>query len=137
MPYLIQMGKWPQKRCFIWESFHPIQIFVFSETMGTFQVIHKKYSLGKSFISDFDSSNFVLLEILTFEFLTGMDFAHISNGYRYHTKYDHIDYISPEVLQRTGDNILALVKRIANSDELTNTEVLFYFIFEKCNLNIS
>ena len=55
---------------------------------------------------------------------TGMDFAHVFNGYRYHTKYDHIDYLPPIVLQRTGDNVLALVKRIANSDELTNTEVL-------------
>lgn len=52
-----------------------------------------------------------------------MDFAHVFNGYRYHTKYDHIDYLPSNVLQRTGDNVLALVKRIANSDELTNTEV--------------
>lgn len=54
-----------------------------------------------------------------------MDFAHVFNGYRYHTKYDHINYIPQEVLQRTGDNILALVRKMANSDELTNTEVLF------------
>lgn len=52
-----------------------------------------------------------------------MDFAHVFNGYRYHTKYDHIDYLVPEVLQRTGDNVLALVKTMANADELTNTEV--------------
>lgn len=52
-----------------------------------------------------------------------MDFAHVFNGYRYHTKYDHIDYLPSNVLQRTGDNVLALVKRISNSDELTNTEV--------------
>lgn len=56
-----------------------------------------------------------------------MDFAHVLNGYRYHTKYDHIDYLAPAVLQRTGDNILALVKQIANSDELTNTEVWCLF----------
>lgn len=55
-----------------------------------------------------------------------MDFAHVFNGYRYHTKYDHIDYLPPEVLQRTGDNVLALVRRLANSDELTNTEVNFF-----------
>ena len=53
----------------------------------------------------------------------GMDFAHVFNGYRYHTKYDHIDYLPPQVLQRTGDNVLSLVRRMANSDELTNTEV--------------
>lgn len=52
-----------------------------------------------------------------------MDFAHVSNGYRYHTKYDHIDYLPPQVLQRTGDNILALVRRMANSDELINPDV--------------
>lgn len=63
-----------------------------------------------------------------------MDFAHVFNGYRYHTKYDHIDYLPSNVLQRTGDNVLALVKRIANSDELTNTEVterhIFFFLHE-------
>lgn len=55
--------------------------------------------------------------------IEGMDFAHVTNGFRYHTKYDHIDYLPPAVLQRTGDNILALVKKMANSDELTNTQV--------------
>lgn len=54
----------------------------------------------------------------------GMDFAHMMYGYRYHTKYDHINYIPAEVLQRTGDNILSLVRVIASSDELTNTEVI-------------
>lgn len=53
----------------------------------------------------------------------GMDFAHVMNGYRYHTKYDHVDYIPPEALQRTGTNILELVRIIANSDELANTKV--------------
>lgn len=53
----------------------------------------------------------------------GMDFAHVMNGYRYHTKYDHIDYIPAGALQRTGSNILALVQIIANSDELANTKV--------------
>lgn len=58
-----------------------------------------------------------------FETITGMDFAHVMNGYRYHTKYDHIDYLPPKVLQRTGDNILALVRRMANADELINPDV--------------
>uniref|UniRef100_A0A182IYS4 FXNA-like protease n=1 Tax=Anopheles atroparvus TaxID=41427 RepID=A0A182IYS4_ANOAO len=48
----------------------------------------------------------------------GMDFAHIANGYRYHTRYDSMDFLSLEVLQRTGDNILALTRALANSDEL-------------------
>lgn len=47
----------------------------------------------------------------------------IINRYRYHTKYDHIDYLPSPVLQRTGDNILALVRRMANSDELINPDV--------------
>lgn len=80
----------------------------------------------------------------TFLIITGMDFAHVFNGYgyssiyekkktififfiinryRYHTKYDHIDYLPSPVLQRTGDNILALVRRMANSDELINPDV--------------
>lgn len=52
-----------------------------------------------------------------------MDYAHVINGYRYHTKWDHIDFIPFEVLQRTGDNILAMTKALANSDKLENTEV--------------
>lgn len=55
--------------------------------------------------------------------LKGMDFAHFINGYRYHTKYDRIDYLSPGVLQHTGDNILTLVKKTANSDQLADTDV--------------
>lgn len=54
--------------------------------------------------------------------IPGMDFAHVFNGYRYHTKYDNIDYISYEVLQHTGDNIMALTKEIANSEELLDTK---------------
>lgn len=52
-----------------------------------------------------------------------MDFAHVMFGYRYHTKYDHIDYLSPSVLQNTGENTLAMVKLIANSDQLAQTDV--------------
>ncbi|XP_058060808.1 endoplasmic reticulum metallopeptidase 1-like [Anopheles bellator] len=48
----------------------------------------------------------------------GMDFAHIANGYRYHTRYDSMDFLSLEVLQRTGDNILQLTRELANGEEL-------------------
>lgn len=51
----------------------------------------------------------------------GMDFAHVLNGYRYHTRFDSIDYLPGAVLQRTGDNILALVRRIADSEQLLHT----------------
>lgn len=50
--------------------------------------------------------------------IVGMDFAHIVNGFRYHTRYDHIDYITHAVLQRTGDNCLALTQTFANSEYL-------------------
>lgn len=55
--------------------------------------------------------------------IPGMDFAHVMNGYRYHTKYDSIDFVPGAVLQRTGDNILALVRRIGDSAELQQTEM--------------
>ncbi|XP_065085133.1 endoplasmic reticulum metallopeptidase 1-like [Ochlerotatus camptorhynchus] len=51
----------------------------------------------------------------------GMDFAHVADGYRYHTKFDNIDYLSVAVLQRTGDNILSLTREMINSDELANS----------------
>lgn len=44
------------------------------------------------------------------------------NGYVYHTKYDKIDYIPVGSLQRAGDNILALVKEIANAYQLADVE---------------
>lgn len=54
--------------------------------------------------------------------IVGMDFAHIVNGYRYHTRYDHIDYIPHPVLQRTGDNCLELTKTFANSEFLDDPQ---------------
>lgn len=54
--------------------------------------------------------------------IVGMDFAHIVNGYRYHTRYDHIDYIPMNVLQRTGDNCLALTMTFANSEYLDDPQ---------------
>lgn len=52
--------------------------------------------------------------------IPGLDFAHIENGWRYHTNYDSIDYLSKEMLQHTGENILGLTKSLANSEELPN-----------------
>ncbi|XP_049530243.1 endoplasmic reticulum metallopeptidase 1-like [Anopheles darlingi] len=53
-----------------------------------------------------------------FGHVPGMDFAHSINGYRYHTRFDNIDFLTLPVLQRTGDNILALTREIANGDDL-------------------
>lgn len=48
----------------------------------------------------------------------GIDFAHSKNGYVYHTKYDRLDQIMSGVFQHTGDNLLALVRRIIASNEI-------------------
>ncbi|XP_058462171.1 endoplasmic reticulum metallopeptidase 1-like [Malaya genurostris] len=56
-----------------------------------------------------------------FGHVPGMDFSHMIEGYRYHTKYDNIDYLSLPVLQRTGDNILSLAREMVNSDELARS----------------
>ena len=50
--------------------------------------------------------------------IPGLDFAYVKDGWRYHTRYDSIEYISIESVQHTGENILELMKKIANSDEL-------------------
>ncbi|XP_039438104.1 endoplasmic reticulum metallopeptidase 1-like [Culex pipiens pallens] len=50
----------------------------------------------------------------------GMDFAHSTWGYLYHTQYDAIDTIPMETLQHTGDNILGLTRALANAPELEN-----------------
>ncbi|XP_059614556.1 endoplasmic reticulum metallopeptidase 1-like isoform X2 [Phlebotomus argentipes] len=48
----------------------------------------------------------------------GLDTAFPYNGYVYHTKYDSIDVIPDGTYQHTGDNVLSLVKGMANSPEL-------------------
>lgn len=58
-----------------------------------------------------------------FGHVPGMDFAHMMDGYRYHTKYDSIDYLALPVLQRTGDNIISLTRALANSEELANSTI--------------
>uniref|UniRef100_A0A182NKV7 FXNA-like protease n=1 Tax=Anopheles dirus TaxID=7168 RepID=A0A182NKV7_9DIPT len=55
-----------------------------------------------------------------FGHIPGLDFAHIFNGYRYHTRYDSVQYLSPAVLQRTGDNMLSLVRLLADGDQLAH-----------------
>lgn len=50
----------------------------------------------------------------------GLDISYCSGGWKYHTEYDHIRYMTNDSIQNTGNNILPLVKLLANSDELTN-----------------
>jgi hypothetical protein len=52
----------------------------------------------------------------------GIDFAYVEDGWRYHTRYDNVDYIDHESVQHTGNNILPLTKNMANSDELVNPQ---------------
>ena len=67
--------------------------------------------------------------------VSGLDFAWATNGYVYHTKYDNIDQIPLGSLQRTGDNILALLQGIVLDDYLSevtvqdNAEKLVFFDF--------
>lgn len=49
------------------------------------------------------------------------------NGFVYHTKYDLIDVIPRESFQNTGDNVLSLVRALANAPELYDTKVTDYF----------
>lgn len=42
--------------------------------------------------------------------LSGVDLAWSANGYVYHTRLDTADRVPPAVLQRTGDNVLALAR---------------------------
>ncbi|XP_055537804.1 endoplasmic reticulum metallopeptidase 1-like [Wyeomyia smithii] len=52
----------------------------------------------------------------------GMDFAHSTWGYLYHTGYDALDTIPLETLQHTGDNVLSLVRGLANAHELADID---------------
>ncbi|CAH0550191.1 unnamed protein product [Brassicogethes aeneus] len=54
--------------------------------------------------------------------ISGLDFAWSANGYVYHTKFDSIEQIPLGSLQRTGDNILALARGMAQGHQLSNVE---------------
>lgn len=50
--------------------------------------------------------------------IPGLDIAYCNQGWVYHTKYDHIMYMSIDTIQNTGNNMLELIKVFADSDEL-------------------
>ncbi|CAH1998298.1 unnamed protein product [Acanthoscelides obtectus] len=54
--------------------------------------------------------------------LSGLDFAWSSNGYVYHTKFDTIEQIPLGSLQRTGDNILALARGMAQGHYIADVD---------------
>ncbi len=64
--------------------------------------------------------------------IPGLDIAYVKNGYVYHTKYDNEEAIPAGSIQRAGDNVLAVVSHIADSDQLAhqdaqdNSHVVFF-----------
>ncbi|XP_017865474.1 PREDICTED: endoplasmic reticulum metallopeptidase 1-like [Drosophila arizonae] len=50
--------------------------------------------------------------------IPGLDMGQCINGFRYHTIYDTIDAIPRGSLQNTGDNVLSVVRGLANAPEL-------------------
>nr|XP_022315970.1 endoplasmic reticulum metallopeptidase 1-like [Crassostrea virginica] len=52
--------------------------------------------------------------------IPGLDIAHIANGYVYHTKYDQPKFIPSGCLQRAGDNLLALILKLATNPKLAD-----------------
>lgn len=62
--------------------------------------------------------------------ISGLDIAYAHLGWVYHTKFDNIRYVTIESIQNTGNNVLALIKALANSEELSDppegSAVVFY-----------
>lgn len=50
----------------------------------------------------------------------GVDIAYVENGYVYHTHYDRVEQIQRGTLQRSGENLLALIYGILTSPEFHN-----------------
>ncbi|XP_037714381.1 endoplasmic reticulum metallopeptidase 1-like isoform X2 [Drosophila subpulchrella] len=51
----------------------------------------------------------------------GLDMAYTYNGYVYHTRHDRADIFPRGSFQHTGDNLLALVRQIANCPEIEDS----------------
>lgn len=66
--------------------------------------------------------------------LVGLDMAFIKDGYRYHTSHDTFENIPLGSYQHAGDNVISLVKNLANCPELyenvpSEGTVVYYDVF--------
>ncbi|KAH3694079.1 endoplasmic reticulum metallopeptidase 1-like isoform X1 [Dreissena polymorpha] len=52
--------------------------------------------------------------------IPGLDIAYITNGYVYHTQNDQNRYIQPGCVQRGGENLLGLLRRLSSSPRLAD-----------------
>jgi hypothetical protein len=79
----------------------------------------KSHPLGTPLVHCFEIWNEFILKLL---FIVGLDIAWAENGYVYHTSFDDVDQIPLGSLQRTGDNVLALILALVNNDKMANVE---------------
>lgn len=100
------------RNSFKWDSYLPIRTTAFLRNTDRFQV---KLESGKTKCKSFD--------ILWTFYCAGLDLGQAINGFIYHTKYDRIDVIPRGSIQNTGDNVLSLVRALANAPELLNIQV--------------
>lgn len=68
--------------------------------------------------------------------LTGLDIALVKDSYKYHTRLDAVEYIEPGAMQHFGDNVLAIMRYLADKptpEELQNIvpsrNMLFFTAF--------
>lgn len=88
----------------------------------------ERYWFGVRTVKKVDDNIFVI---------SGLDLAHYRNGYVYHTSSDNISYISRNVIQHSGDNLLALTTALIQYDNLkeaifeTNDQAIYLDVFGK------
>lgn len=97
---------------------HPWLMKIYSQTVG--------YPFASSLAQEIFQSGFIPGDtdyriFRDFGGVPGLDFAWYLNGYVYHTKNDNAAHVPLGSLQRTGDNMVALVTGLVSADELTNT----------------
>ena len=63
--------------------------------------------------------------------MSGLDFASIDNGARYHSRLDDVEHLDPRTLQQHGNSALALARHFGNLD-LTHTtapDAIYFSLF--------